>query len=156
MKTQLSEFLSSFLHRLKIFEIWRRLVVAIPKPIISVGDLKSYQLISMLCFSCKILERVIYARFQPIIDLLLFREQAGFQRGKPTVDKVIPLTENIEDFLPIYLKNGVPQGLVLAPSPFQHLLSIYICLLRFPESLPTQTIYHYCSALEMGRLLRGL
>ena len=48
--------------------------------------------------SYKILERLIYARVEPLIDPLLPKEQAGFRCGKSTVDQVVLLTlENIED-----------------------------------------------------------
>ena len=94
----LRDFISSCLRRLKIPKIWRRaLVVAIPKPEKPVGDSKSYQPISLLCVPYKILERLIYARVQPLIDPLLPKEQDGFRRGKSTVDQFVLLTQNIED-----------------------------------------------------------
>jgi len=66
--------------QLKIPMIMRRaLVVAIPKPEKSLGDPKSYRPISVLCVPFKILEKLMYARFNPIIDPLLPREQAGFR-----------------------------------------------------------------------------
>ena len=92
------DFLSSCLRRFKIAKIWRRaLVVAISKPAKPMGDPKSYRPISLLCVSYKILERLIYARVKPLIDPLLPKEQAGFRRGKSTVDQVVLLTQNIED-----------------------------------------------------------
>ena len=98
LKSWLHDFLSSCLHRLKIPKIWRRaLVVAIPKPTKPMGDPKSYQPISLLCVSYKILDWLIYARVEPLIDPLLPKEQAGFPRGKSTVDQVVLLTKNIED-----------------------------------------------------------
>ena len=72
-------------------------MVAIPKPGKPVGDPKSYQPISLLCVPYKILERLIYACVEPLIDPLLPKEQAGFQRGKSTVDQFVLLTQNIED-----------------------------------------------------------
>ena len=72
-------------------------MVAIPKPIKPVGDPKSYRPISLLCVPYKILERLIYARVEPLIDPLLPKEQAGFRRGKSTVNQVALLTQNIED-----------------------------------------------------------
>ena len=93
-KSWLRDFLSSCLRRLKISKIWRRaLVVAIPKPGKPVGDPKSYRPISLLCVPYKILERLIYARVEPLIDPLLPKEQAGFRRGKSTVDQVVLLTQ---------------------------------------------------------------
>ena len=98
LKSWLHDFLSSCLHRIKIPKIWRReFVVAIPKPTKSVGYPKSYRLISLLCVPYKILERLIYARVEPLIDPLLPKEQAGFRRGKSTLDQVVLLTKNIED-----------------------------------------------------------
>ena len=79
LKSWLRDFLSSCLRRLKIPKIWRRaLVVAIPKPANPVGDPKSYRSISLLCVLYKILERLIYARVERLIDPLLPKEQAGF------------------------------------------------------------------------------
>ena len=51
----------------------------------------------MLCVPYKILERLIYARVEPLIDPLLPREQAGFRRGRSTVDQVTLLTQSIEN-----------------------------------------------------------
>ena len=69
----------------------------IPKPGKPVGDPKSYRLISLLCVPYKILERLIYARVEPLVDPLLPKEQAGFRHKKSTVDQVVLLTQNIKD-----------------------------------------------------------
>ena len=107
LKSWLRDFLSSCLRQLKISKIWRRtLVVAIPKPKKHVGDPKSYRPMSLLCVLNKILERLIYARVEPLIDPLLPQEQAGFRRGKSTVDQVVLLTQNIEDSLEAKKKAG--------------------------------------------------
>ena len=71
-----------------------------------VGDPKSYRPISLLCVTYKILERLIYARVEPLIDSLLPKEQAGFRRGKSTVDQVVLLTQNIEDSFEAKKKAG--------------------------------------------------
>ena len=70
------------------------------------GGLRSYRTISLLCVPNKILERLIYASVEPIVDPLLPKEQAGFQRGKSTVDQVILLTQNIEDSFEVKKKAG--------------------------------------------------
>ena len=70
------------------------------------GNPKSYRPISLLCVPYKILERLIYARVEPLIDPLLPKEQAGFRRGKSTVDQVVLLTQNIEDSFEAKKKTG--------------------------------------------------
>ena len=98
LKSWLRGFLSSCLRQLKIPKVWRRaLVVPIPKPNKPVQDPKSYRPISLLCVPYKILERLIYARIEPIVNPLLPDEQAGFRHDKLTVDQVVLLTQNIED-----------------------------------------------------------
>ena len=107
MKSWLRDFISSCLRRLKIPKIWRRaLVVAIPKPGKPVGDPKSYRLISLLCVLYKILERLIYARVEPLTDSLLPKEQSGYRRKKSIVDQVVLLTQNIEDSFEAKKKGG--------------------------------------------------
>ena len=107
LKFWLCDFISSCLRRLKIPNIWRRaLVVAIPKPAKPVGDTKCYQPISLLCVPYKILERLIYARVEPLVDLLLPKEQAVFRRGKSTVDQAVLLIQNIEDSFEAKKKAG--------------------------------------------------
>ena len=107
LKSWLRDFISSCLRRLKISKIWRRaLVVAIPKPAKPVGDPKSYRPISLLCIPYKILKRLTYARVEPLINLMLPKEQAGFRRGKSTVDHVVLLTQNIKNFFEAKKKAG--------------------------------------------------
>ena len=81
-------------------------MVAIPKPGKPVGDPNSYRPISLLCVPYKILVRLIYAHVEPLIDPLLPKEQAGFRRGKSTVDQVVLLTQNIEDSFEAKKKAG--------------------------------------------------
>ena len=146
LKSWLRDFISSCLRRLKIPKIWRRaLVVMIPKPGKPVGDPKSYRPISLLCVPYKILERLIYARVEPLINPLLPKEQAGFQRGKSTVDQVV-LTQNIEDSFEAKKKAGAifidltaaydtvwHRGLtckLLKPLPDKHMVKIIMELVR--------------------------
>ena len=46
------------------------------------------------------------ARVESLIDPLLPKEQAGFRRGKSTVDQVVLLTQNIEDSFEAKKKTG--------------------------------------------------
>jgi len=66
----------------KFQRIWRRaLVVAIPKPEKPLGDPKSNCPTTLLYVHFKILEILIYARVDPIIDPLLPRSRRTFHRG---------------------------------------------------------------------------
>ena len=82
LKSWLHDFLSSCLRRFKIPKIWRRaLVVAIPKPAKPVGDPKSYRPISLVCVPYKILERLIYARVEPLINHCSLKSRLGSDAG---------------------------------------------------------------------------
>ena len=81
-------------------------VIAIPKPSKPVEDPESYRLISLLCVLCKILERLIYNRVEPIVNPLLPKKQAGFRHGKSIVDQVVLLTQNTEDYFEAKKKTG--------------------------------------------------
>ena len=72
-------------------------MVAIPKPMKPTGEAKSYRPIPLLCVPFKIMERLIYARIEPIVDPLLPQEQAEFRRGRSTTDQVTLLTQEIRD-----------------------------------------------------------
>ena len=94
LKSWLNNFLSSCMRQLKLPKIWRRtLVVVVPKRNKHLGDPKSCKPMCLLCVPFKILERLIYACVEPIIDPLLPREQAEFRRGRSTIDLVTPLTQ---------------------------------------------------------------
>ena len=67
---------------------------------------QSYRPISLFCVPYKILERPIHARVKPLIDPMLPKEQAGFRRGKSTVDQVVLLTQNIENSFEAKKKAG--------------------------------------------------
>ena len=94
--------------RSKFPKTWRHTtVVALPKPNKPAQDPKSYRPISLLCIPFKILERLIHSRIDPVVDPQLPREQAGFRRGRSTVDQVTLLTQDIEDSLQHNEKAGV-------------------------------------------------
>ena len=58
---------------------------------------RSYRPISLLCTTYKLLEQILLTRIEPIIYKLLPKEQAGFRKGRSTVDQMAKLTETIED-----------------------------------------------------------
>ena len=74
-------------------------MVAISKSNKPSADHKSYKPISLLCILYKILERLIYACVEPIIDPLLPPRQAWFSCGKLAIDQVTLLTQTKESFL---------------------------------------------------------
>ena len=80
--------------------------MAIPKPKKPVEDPKSYCPISLVCVSYRILEKLLHARVEPIVDPLLPREQARFRRGGSTLDQTVLLTQNIEDSFEAKKKAG--------------------------------------------------
>ena len=156
LKSWLRGFLSSCLHHLKIPKIWRRaLVVAVPKPSKPVEDPRSYRPISLLCVPYKILERLIYARVEPL-DPLLPREQAGFRRGRSTVDQVTLLTQSIENAFEAKKKAGAVfinltaaydtvwhRGLtckLLRLLPDKHMVRMIMELIRNRNGVPQESV----------------
>ena len=104
----LCAFLTSCFRRSKLPKTWRRAsVIALLKPNKPAEDPKAYRPISLLCVPLKILERMIHNRIEPIVDPQLPREQAGFRRGRSTVDQVTLLTQDIEDSFQANEKAGV-------------------------------------------------
>ncbi|KAJ3608394.1 hypothetical protein NHX12_025441 [Muraenolepis orangiensis] len=85
----------------------RAAVIALLKPGKTAEDPKAYRPISLLCVPFKILERMILSRIEPVVDPQLPREQAGFRRGRSTVDQVTLLTQDIEDSFQAKEKVGV-------------------------------------------------
>ena len=81
-------------------------VFVIPEPIKPVGDPSIRRPISLLCVPYRILMRLIYGRVEPTIDLLFPKEQAGFRRGKSTVNQVVLFQQNIEDSFKVKKKVG--------------------------------------------------
>jgi len=86
------------LRQLKILKICRRALIApIPKQEKPPGATKSYYPRSLLRDPVAIIEPVIYADVEPIIDPLLPQEQVGFQHGRSAVDQITLLTQDIKD-----------------------------------------------------------
>ena len=94
----------------KLPKIWRRAkIIALPKPGKPIDAPKGYRPIPFLCVPSKITERLLHARLDPVIDPKLPKDQAGFHRGKSTVDQVTLLTQDIEDTF----QRGEKAGVVL-------------------------------------------
>jgi len=97
-KSWLCDFFASCMRQVKILKIGTNaLTTAVTKPEKPLGDPKSYRPISLLCVPFKILERLIYARVEPIIDPLQPQEQAAFRHERSTVHQVTLLTQVIDD-----------------------------------------------------------
>ena len=91
-------------------KIWRNAtVIAIPKFNKPTDDPKNYRPISLLCVLFKLLERLLLARLEPIIDPHLPDERAGFRRGRSTVHQIVNLTVDIEEAF----ENGHKAGVIL-------------------------------------------
>ena len=104
----LRSFCSACFHSTKLPKKWRLAkVIALPKPNKPTDDPKGYRPISLLCVPYKIMERLLHARLNPVIDPILPKEQAGFRRGKSTADQVTLLTQDIEDTFQRGEKAGV-------------------------------------------------
>ena len=72
-------------------------MVALSRPNNPSVDPKSHVPLPLLCIPYKILEKLIYARVEPIISQLLPQDQAGFRQKRSAIDQVILLTQEIED-----------------------------------------------------------
>ena len=108
MLTWLRVFFSQCMSTLRLPKIWRRSeIIAILKPKKPADDAKSYRPISLLCVPLKLLERLLLARLEPVIDPQLPPQQAGFRQGRSTTDQVTLLTDDIEAGFEAKQKVGV-------------------------------------------------
>ena len=64
---------------------------------------KSYRPISLLCYTYKLLERMI---LNPITEHTIIKEQAGFRAGKSCTDQLLNLAPYIEDVYEKRLTTG--------------------------------------------------
>ena len=71
-------------------------MIALPKPNKPADDPRSHRPISLLCVPYNLLERLLLLRREPIVDPQLPDHQAGFRRGRSTVQQVVTLTGGIE------------------------------------------------------------
>ena len=72
-------------------------MVAIPKPNKLLDFARSYGPISLLRVPYKIFERLTHSCIDPIIDPLSTPKQAGFRRGRSTLEQVTRVSQVIED-----------------------------------------------------------
>ena len=106
----LRSFFTTCFQTSKLPKKWRHAkIIALRKPNKPVNDPKGYRPIALLCVPYKILERLLHARLEPVIDPKLPKEQAGFRRGKSAADQVTLLTQDIEDSF----QRGEKAGVVL-------------------------------------------
>ena len=93
----LRSFCSICFRTSKISKIWRHAkVIALLKTNKPVDDPKEYRHIALLSVPYKILEWLLHARLDPVIDPKLPKEQASFRHGKSTTDQVTLRTHDIE------------------------------------------------------------
>ena len=82
----LCRFYSTCIDSLAIPSIWHKAtVIALLKPNKPANEAKSYRPISLLCIPFKLLERLLLARLEPVIDPQLPEQQTGFRRCRSTV-----------------------------------------------------------------------
>jgi len=104
----LRDFFSTCLSHLSIPKIWRKpTVMALPKRKKPVDNPRSYRPISLLCVPYKLLERLLQLRLEPNFDPQLPDHQAGFRRGRSTVQQVVKLTDDIEACFEVKQKAGL-------------------------------------------------
>ena len=157
------EFYSLCLRYVTVPKIWRRAtVVAILKPNKPAEDPKSYRPISLLCVPYKVLESLLLARLNPVVNPQLPNEQAGFRQGRSTVQQILKLTSDIEKSFELGHKRGVvlvdlsaaydtvwQQGLalkLLRDIPDRHLVRFIITILsnrsfKLKPVLDKQSVY---------------
>ena len=93
----LCQYMSSSLERCKITKTWRKAaVIALPKPNKPKDNPKSYRLISLLCMPLSCLKGWSMDVSTPSLIPKLPHGQAGFRKGRSTVDQVALLTQDIE------------------------------------------------------------
>ena len=82
----------------KIPKIWRRSkIITILKPGKYSAIPKNYRLISLLCHTYTLYERMILNRIATVVKQRLIKEQAGFRTGKSCTSQLLNLTQHIED-----------------------------------------------------------
>ena len=106
--------------------------IALPKPGKDLHHAASDRPISLLSVSFKILERLIFQRISPEVEVILQVQQAGFRTGRSTCDQVLALTTFIENGFQKQLKSG---------AVFLDLSAAY------------NTVWHTCLLVKVSRAL---
>ena len=100
---------------------------------------KSYQPISLLSVTYKLLKRLIYNRILPTVESILPEEQAGFRPNRGLLDQVALLTENIEFAFSKNMKVGtVLVDLFAAYGAVWHLGLTH----NLPQIIPSKDMVH--------------
>lgn len=104
----LATFFSNIHGSGKLPKEWKRTkVIAVLKPNKSAENTSNYRPISLLSCCLKLFERCLLARIQPIIQNVIQKEQAGFQKNRSCCDQVLALTNYIELGFENNLKTGI-------------------------------------------------
>ena len=85
---------------------WQAKVIALEKPGKDPHLAAKYCPISLLSVWCKLHERIILQRINPVAEDLLCMDQAGFRHGRCTSDQVTALTTYTENNFQKNLKTG--------------------------------------------------
>ena len=97
-RNSLQTFYSCCLFHQSIPKIWwKATIIALPKPNKPVDNPRIYRLILLLCVPFKLLEQLLLAQLEPVVDPQLPNKQVGFRRGCSTVHQIIKLTCDMED-----------------------------------------------------------
>lgn len=82
-------------------------IIALLKPGKSPDQPENYRPVALLSVMLKLLERLLYNRWYPLIDEVVPQDQAGFRSGRSCTDQVLALTNFIESGFQRRLKTGV-------------------------------------------------
>lgn len=104
----LTKFFSNIFESGKLRKEWKRAkVVAVLKPNKSAENPANYRPISLLSCCLKLFERCLLGRIHPIIENVIQKEQARFQKGRSCCDQVLALTNYLELGFEKNMKTGV-------------------------------------------------
>ena len=95
-----------------------------------------------------ILKSLLHSRLTPVIDTQLQREQAGFRRGRSTVDQIKLLTQDIEDSFQVNENAGVVLLDVTSACDTAWLRGLH---LKFPKTTPDKHLVNFIMEILTNR-----